>query len=341
VEGGVCGQDRAVAEVAEAFAGLALEGVALDDRAEHFDGAVHRRAGRHEPVEAGAIVGGADIEGVFVWGFADEADFAEVGSGAAVRATGDADADGIVGEAVLLEDGFEFFQQLGQGAFALGEGEAAGGQGHAGEGVQTQAGAVVFLVETVLGEDRLDEGLLRGGDAGDGEVLRRSEAEVTGVNFSDFAESSFHRPAFLVDDASAKNVQAVEPSAIGALVPTEGILNRGEMEVAGRTKDNARALLDLAFEPHNAAILDGVFQTRMLAVRAVAEVSLGGENDLSNFVDLVGSDEAQNIGQAREGFGISMAHSETATDRDIVADELAVFDDRDVAEILRKDIHIV
>ena len=113
------------------------------------------------------------------------------------------------------------------------------------------------------------------------------------------------------------------------------------MEVAGRSKDDARAFLDLAFEPRNAAILDGVFQTRMLAVRAVAEVTLGGKDGLSNLVDLVGRDEAQNIGQAREGFGISMAHSEPAADSHIVADELAVLDDGDVAKILREDIHIV
>ena len=193
----------------------------------------------------------------------------------------------------------------------------------------------------MLGEDRFDDGLLRGGDTGDGEVLGRSEAEVAGVNFGNFPEGGFHRPAFLIDDSSAENVEAIEPSAIGALVPTERILNRCEMEVAGRTKSNARAFLDLAFEPHNAAILDGVFQTRMLAVRAVSEVTLGGEDGLSNLVDLIGRDEAQNIGQAREGFGISMAHSKPAADSHIVADELAVLDDGDVAKILGKDIHIV
>ena len=243
--------------------------------------------------------------------------------------------------AVLLEDGFEFFEQFGQGAFALSEGEAASGQGHAGEGVQTHPGAVVFFIETVLGEDRFDDRLLCSSDAGYREVLRRSEAEVAGVDFSDFAQGGFHRPAFLVDNPSAENVQTVEPGAVGAFMPTEGILNRGEMEVAGRTKDNARAFLDLAFEPRNAAILNGVFQTRMLAVCAVAEVTLGGEDGLANFIDLVGSDESQNIGQAREGLGISMAHSETAADRDIVANEFVILDDRDVAEILGKHIHIV
>jgi hypothetical protein len=45
VEGGVGGEDGSVAEVAKAFAGLALEGVAFDDGTEHFDGAVNRSAG--------------------------------------------------------------------------------------------------------------------------------------------------------------------------------------------------------------------------------------------------------------------------------------------------------
>ena len=45
METGIGGEDGSVAEVAEAFAGLALEGVAFDDGTEHFDGAVDRGAG--------------------------------------------------------------------------------------------------------------------------------------------------------------------------------------------------------------------------------------------------------------------------------------------------------
>jgi len=128
-------QYGAVAEVTEAFTLIALGGVALEDRAEHFDGAIDRGAGREKAVKPGAFVAGAEVERVFVRGLAHESDLAEVGARAAIWAAGDANADGILAEAVFVENGFEFFQNLGQGALALGEGEATGGQGHAREGV--------------------------------------------------------------------------------------------------------------------------------------------------------------------------------------------------------------
>ena len=244
-------------------------------------------------------------------------------------------------EAVFIEHGFEFFQNLGQGALALGEGEAAGGQGHAREGVQAQAGAFVFLVEAVLGEDRLDARLHLGRDAADAEVLGRREAEVAGVDFGDFAKGGFHRPALAVHNASAEDMEAVEPISIGAFVPTEGILDGGEMNRTRRREGDARAFLDLAFEPLDAAILDRVFQAGVLAVCAVAEVALRGENGLADFVHQIGRDEAERVGQAREGLGVSMAHAEPAANGDIVADEFAVFDDGDVAEVLGVNVHIV
>jgi hypothetical protein len=50
MEGGVGGQDNALAEVAEFFPGLALEGVAFDDGGEEFDRIVDGDAGRDEAV---------------------------------------------------------------------------------------------------------------------------------------------------------------------------------------------------------------------------------------------------------------------------------------------------
>ncbi len=144
MEGGVLGDDLAVAEIAEAFAFVALEGVALDDRREQRDGVVDGDAGRDEAVEAGAVVLRAEIERVLVRRLADEADLGEIGARAAVGAAGDAQADGVVAQAGFVEDGFEFFQDFGQDAFAFGEGEAAGRQRDAGERVEPQAASACF-----------------------------------------------------------------------------------------------------------------------------------------------------------------------------------------------------
>ena len=68
------------------------------------------------------------------------------------------------------------------------------------------------------------------------------------------------------------------------------------MKWAHATKGDTRAFLDLGLEPRDALILDSVFETSVLAIRAIAVVSLGGENGLANGVDLIRRDEAHDIG---------------------------------------------
>ena len=58
-------------------------------------------------------------------------------------------------------------------------------------------------------------------------------------------------------------------------MPAKGIFDRGELEGACRLEWEADALLHLAAEPLDAAVLDGVLESGMLAVGAVAEIALG------------------------------------------------------------------
>ena len=52
------------------------------------------------------------------------------------------------------------------------------------------------------------------------------------MDFSDLTQSGLHGPSLDVLDAAAQNMESVEPGSIGALVPTKGILNGGEVEGA-------------------------------------------------------------------------------------------------------------
>ena len=79
----------------------------------------------------------------------------------------------------------------------------------------------------------------------------------------------------------------------------------------------------------------------MLAVGAVSKIPLRSQDRIADFVDLVGCNETQHIGQAREGLTVSMAHSQSTTGGDIVANEFIVLDDRDEPKVLGKNIHVV
>ena len=79
----------------------------------------------------------------------------------------------------------------------------------------------------------------------------------------------------------------------------------------------------------------------MLAVGAVAVVALRGQDRLAHPLHLVGRDEAEHVGQAREGIDVAVAHAEAAADGDVVAGELVVLHDGDEPEVLRKDVDVV
>jgi len=148
----------------------------------------------------------------------------------------------------------------------------------------------------VLSEDRLELRFHRRRDPRDAEILGRSKTEVARVNRSYFTKGRLHHPSILVDNTATQNVKTIEPVAIGAFVPTDRILNRGKMVSTGSLKCDARAFLYLALEPLHSAILDGVFQSSMLAVGAVSEVPLRGQDGIADFINLVGSNKTQHIG---------------------------------------------
>ena len=161
------------------------------------------------------------------------------------------------------------------------------------------------------------------------------------MDLGDLSQGCLHRPTWGVLDAATQDVETVEPCAVGALVPAKGILDRGEVEWAGRLKLETNALLDLPAEPLDTAILNRVLEARVLAVGTVAEITLGGENSRADLVHLVCRNKTEEVSKAREGLRIAVTHAEAASDGHIVSDEFSILDDRDIAEILREDIDVI
>src|SRR5688572_12636414 len=79
----------------------------------------------------------------------------------------------------------------------------------------------------------------------------------------------------------------------------------------------------------------------MLAIRTVAVVALRSQDGFAHEVDLVARDETDDVGQPWKRLGVAMTHRETATDGDVVADEVLIFDDRNEAKIIGENIDIV
>ena len=109
-----------------------------------------------------------------------------------------------------------------------------------------------------------------------------------------------------------------------------------------RRELDARALLDLGAERIEPAVLDRVFEPRVLAVRAVAPVALHGDHRLGDLHRIFGAAEAHDVGGARIGVGLAVGHAHAAADGHVPAGDVAgLVRDRDEAEVVREDVDVV
>ena len=83
-------------------------------------------------------------------------------------------------------------------------------------------------------------------------------------------------------DAAVLHEQRQMSASIVALCPAIAVAGRGECERLCRRQLDAGAALDFGAEGIEPAILDGIFEPRMLAVLAVAPVALHGDDGLGD-----------------------------------------------------------
>ena len=93
--------------------------------------------------------GPTKIQIVLAQVLAHEAYLSQIGSGAAIRAAGHPQDNGLVGQAGLSDDAVQSIEQVGQVALGLGHGLPAGGERHTGQRSQAQGGARLCVVEAV------------------------------------------------------------------------------------------------------------------------------------------------------------------------------------------------
>ena len=246
-------------EVAEALAGGAFDGVVADDRAEQRHDFGREHGGLVENVQSRAVERGAEINVVFARRATHEGDFPEPGAAAAVGAAGDAERDGVVAQARGLHLDLKLRDEFGQVTLALGEGQAAGGQRHARQGVEGEARGGVGAVELELAQQFLDARALGGRDARDDQVLVGREAEVAAVGAGDFAKSGLERVVGRVFHAAALDEEREVARAVLALDPAVAVARVCELEGPRRLELVIEPLLDLGAEPVHSPVRNRVF----------------------------------------------------------------------------------
>src|SRR5205807_6205928 len=104
----------------------------------------------------------------------------------------------------------------------------------------------------------------------------------------------------------------------------------------------AASALDFGAEGVKPAVLDGVFEPRVLALGAVAPVALHGDDGLGHRDRVLRPAEAHDVGGARIGLGLAVGHAHAAADRHVEASDLAfLVEDGDVAEVVGEPVDVV
>src|SRR6185312_16857822 len=106
-------------------------------------------------------------------------------------------------------------------------------------------------------------------------------------------------------------------AAVLAFAPAVAVAGRGELVWPHGAEFYFRALLDLGAKRIEAAVLDRVFEPRVLAIRPVAPVALDGEDGFGNRDHIAGFAKAEHVGRARIGFQLTMRHAHAAAGGDV------------------------
>ncbi|GKT47410.1 uncharacterized protein ColSpa_07591 [Colletotrichum spaethianum] len=254
---------------------------------------------------------------------ADEGDLGEPWAGAAVGAARHTHDNRVLAQAVLLEAALELGDELGQVTLRLGHGETAGREGDAGRGAEAQA-REVHVVELVLLHERLDGVQVLVGDVAENQVLVAREAELALVHLCDLAQTRLHLELGGVLDTTVLNEEREVVEACLVLLPAERVDVGLELEGALLVELLAPELLDLGAEHVDAHIVDGVLETRVLAVLAVAMVALDEHDLLAGNVNLVRLDEAKHAADLGVGLLVVVRGTHTTTGEQVEALEFAV-----------------
>ena len=94
-------------------------------------------------------------------------------------------------------------------------------------------------------------------------------------------------------------------------------------------------------DERHAAFGDDVFQARVFAVGAIAEIAMNREHGFRHFDNLVRREETDDVRHARIRRLVTVTATHAAADREIVADEFVVLDHGDEPKAIRVNVQVI
>ena len=238
-------------------------------------------------------------------GFADQTDFRQHGAAATIRATGYAQNNVFVFQAVFGEHFVDFIGECRQEAFGLRHCQRASRQGNASHGVFTLDGNR-FADKAMIFGDFINRVFQFGRYIGNHQILVGRQTEVAGMDFGNFADACFQRPVGIIEQAAVFNKQSQMPVAFMPLYPADMVAAMGKLVRANGLKLNAHAPFDFFFEHIHADALQRIACTRCFAVATVTPVALGADDGFCGVEGVFKRNETEFIGNIGISFGITV-----------------------------------
>ncbi len=282
----------------------------------------------------------ADKEDVLVAAAADDADVALVGAGAAVRAAGHAHAERFVLQPQLLQLRF-------QSSMMPGNARSASERARPHVGIAGQAMLSFRTSERCSGRGMPCSSSIRSRAGRSAPSRSHSRMSCSGVSRSSgrnrstmarraerrrSAPSSLTRPfSMLRPKNHLPSPCGCQPRCRSRPVTSTGAAARAFAEVAGQ---HLAEFLD-------APVVDDVFDAGPLAVGPVAVVAEQLDAPPRPRPPRRRRDIADRLGQVRKRVGVAVRHAHAAADQHVVADDAAVLDDGQQAEVLGVNVDAV
>src|SRR5215469_1672862 len=331
-----CLGTHAVAEIAEPFVAETSPCKEPEQRIERIDDFSEGEPISDRPVQPGAFEIAANVERIEPGDAADDADIPRVGTGAAVWAAGDADAQPLAFQPQALEPRQDLSDQIVANALGLGDGEPAARQCRAGE--RPALGRTQFLGEAYavcLQQIDYRIAIIRP-DVAQDDVLARHQDRVAAKALDRFAQCAAQQRAFSVDYAATRDRYAEIEFAVPLLVPTEMIGHPKARHRPAWRERLAEIIRKPLARPSFAALGDHVFQPGMAPVAAVPPIAMQPHYRRCRLEQIVRCNKRDRGRQTRKCLRVVVGHPVTAAEQEIVPGEGIAREQRDDRKVVRQ-----
>ena len=230
--------------------------------------------------------------------------------------------------------------ELRQEAFGFRHGQRACGQRDAGHGVLALRRHAITHQPMVAGK-AFDLLLVLGAHVGHDQVLVGRKPEIALVNLGNLAHAGLQRFARAVHQTAVLDEQRQVPVAFLALHPADAVAPSGEFIGADGLELRAHAVFHFGDEHVGANALQRVAGLGILAVAAVAPVTLHRHDGSSAVEHLVQRQEAEFARHVGIGAGVAMLHRQAAAHQHVEADEMLAVTDGHEVQVVGVQVHVV